>query len=84
MQPQELYDVFRQNLRIRRMELGFTQNELATRAGLEQPQVSELERGGTNPNLATIARLAEALDTTPSALLSSVIFEIKEKSLIPA
>ena len=48
----------------RRTALNLTQTELASRAGMTQPQVSKLELGGTVPTLPLLARLAEALDTT--------------------
>jgi ribosome-binding protein aMBF1 (putative translation factor) len=48
----------------RRTALGFSQSELAARAGMTQPQISKLELGGTVPTLPLLARLAKALDTT--------------------
>lgn len=48
----------------RRTALGLTQNDLATRAGMTQPQLSKLELGGTVPTLPLLARLAKGLDTT--------------------
>lgn len=79
MQASELESLFRRNLQSRRTELGLTQVSLAKRAGLPQPHISAIERGVMVPTLATLARLAEALDTTPSALLSSVGFASDEK-----
>jgi transcriptional regulator with XRE-family HTH domain len=74
MTGKDLESLFARNLRSRRAELGMSQVSLAERAGIPQPHVSALERGAMVPQLATIARLAEALDTTPSALISSVAF----------
>ncbi|MFD5282119.1 helix-turn-helix domain-containing protein [Streptomyces rubrogriseus] len=48
----------------RRIELGFSQTELAERAGMAQPQVSRMEGGDTVPTLPLLRRLAQALDGT--------------------
>lgn len=83
MQAQQLYEVFRTNLRTRREELNITQVALAAELGIDQTYVSDLERGRRNPTLATLAKIAEALDTTPSALLSSVLAVSEKKAPIP-
>jgi transcriptional regulator with XRE-family HTH domain len=72
MKPSELEGIFARNLHARRLELDLTQADLAGLTGLPQPHISALERGSMAPTLATIAKLAESLDTTPSALLSTV------------
>ncbi|WP_328815381.1 helix-turn-helix domain-containing protein [Nonomuraea cypriaca] len=46
----------------RRVALGLSQAELAERAGMTQPQVSRLETGGGNITVASLGRLAAALD----------------------
>lgn len=46
----------------RRVELGFTQAELAERAAMTQPQLSRLESGGATPTVPLLARLAAALN----------------------
>jgi len=84
MQPSELHAIFRTNLRTRRIELGFTQIMLAKVTGIDQVHISMLERGARNANLATLAKLAEALDTTPSAMLSGKVLEIHGKTAISA
>ena len=76
MTPTELRSVLARNLQSRRLELDLTQEQLATRAGLHQPQISLMERGLLEPELSTLARLAEALDSTPSALLSTALAAI--------
>lgn len=43
-----------------RTEAGISQTELARRMGVRQPYVSDLERGGRTPTLATLNRVAEA------------------------
>ncbi|MFF2085568.1 helix-turn-helix domain-containing protein [Nocardia sp. NPDC058176] len=49
-------------VRNRREELGLTQSELATRAGLRQPAVARFEAGGTMPTIPLLERLAAALE----------------------
>ena len=49
-------------IRERRLELGFTQVQLAQRAGLHQPDVSRLESGGGTPTIGMLDRLAHALE----------------------
>jgi transcriptional regulator with XRE-family HTH domain len=43
-----------------RAEAGMTQAELATRAGLSQSAVARLERGSSNPTIATLANVIAA------------------------
>jgi len=60
------------NVKQLRHRLGFTQTELAERAGLSQPQISNLESdGASNPQLSTIRRLAEALGVVSVDLLDT-------------
>ena len=47
---------------IRRARGAESQAALAERAGVAQPRVAEAEREGTNPTLATLVRLARALN----------------------
>ena len=45
--------------------------EVATRAGISQPFLSQIERGLSMPSMVTVYRLAETLDVTPGELLPS-------------
>ena len=45
-----------------RTQAGITQTELARRMGTTQPFVSDLERGGRAPTVATLNRVARATD----------------------
>jgi HTH-type transcriptional regulator / antitoxin HipB len=47
-----------------RLDTGLSQEELAQRAGMTQPALSRLERGGTVPTLAVLDRVANALQAT--------------------
>ncbi|MCL2030444.1 MAG: helix-turn-helix domain-containing protein [Oscillospiraceae bacterium] len=45
-----------------RKNSGLTQKELAERTGMAQGDISKLEKGGGNPSLKTLQRLAAAMD----------------------
>jgi DNA-binding phage protein len=46
----------------RRKALNLTQGELASRAGIEQSEISKLEGPEGNPTLKTLTKVADALD----------------------
>ena len=80
VQADELNLVFRKNVRARRKALGLTQDEIAERMNgkrkrrgpqVSAPYISDLESGKRVPYISTLAELAEALETTPDALLSA-------------
>ena len=48
----------------RRKQLGLSQTELAQRAGMSQPQISNIEGGDSIPTLPLLTRLAKALDAS--------------------
>lgn len=58
------------NVRRLRQERGLTQEQLAFEAQIDLTYVGGIERGKRNPSLLVIARIAEALRTTPTALVS--------------
>ena len=45
----------------RRESLGLTQTELAEKSGIDQGDISRIERGSTYPNEKTLIRLADSL-----------------------
>jgi ribosome-binding protein aMBF1 (putative translation factor) len=51
-----------QAIRERRLALGLSQTELATRAGMTQPALSRLEAGGVVPTIPLLERISIALD----------------------
>jgi len=61
----------RQISRLRR-QLGFSQEELAFRAGLHRNYVGSIERGEKSPTLHVIRKLAKALHKPASRLIASV------------
>ena len=60
------------NIRALRLEKGWTQEQLADRAGLASVQISRVERGAREIRLTTLVRLIEALETTPDQILDGV------------
>lgn len=48
-------------IHLRRVELGWTQQELAEKVGLHQESIARIENGGTVPRLDTVFKLALAL-----------------------
>ena len=61
-----------QRLRARRIELGLTLAQVADRAGLSLPYVSNLERGRGNPTTKALSAIAGALDVELGTLLGNV------------
>ena len=51
------------SIRARRVELGWTQAELAERSAVSQADISRLENGRLDARWSTIHRLSEALET---------------------
>ena len=60
---------FGRNLRAQRLKCQFTQEQLAEKADLDRTYISGLERGVRNPTITIVARLATALNVSPTALL---------------
>ncbi len=62
-------------VKVRREELGLTQEDLAHQAGIHRTYLSDVERGARNLSLLNIERLAAAL-----ALPISKLFQQVERS----
>lgn len=73
----ELYAVFRANVRALREERGWSQSELARRMGVRPSFVCDLENGRSRKNkplgvsLATVADVAKQLGVPPATLLTA-------------
>jgi len=52
------------HIRQLREELGWTQEDLAKRARIDQADLSRIERGGTDPRWSTVNRIITALGET--------------------
>lgn len=64
----EITAIFGANVRVARRKLGYSQEELALRAGLHRTYISAVERGRRNISLVAAARLAKVLGVTVSDL----------------
>ena len=57
------------NVRAFRLAKGWTQERFAEKSGFSQQYISGLESGRRNPTIVSLFELAQALGTTPEALL---------------
>lgn len=60
---------FGKNLRRLREAKGWTLEQMAEEAGMNELQAGHVERGASDPKLSTILKLARAFGMTPSELL---------------
>ena len=72
-------DRFSANLRRARQDAGISQEELAKRCEIHRTEVSLLERGGREPRLGTMVKLATALGTTPETLCAGIRWDAKKR-----
>jgi transcriptional regulator with XRE-family HTH domain len=63
---------FASNLRRLRDERGMTQEALSRTAAMEPAEISRLERGGRDPQLLTIVRLARGLGVAVADLVVGI------------
>ena len=73
-------DRFAVNLRRARDKAGISQEELANRCELHRTEVSLLERGGREPRLGTMVKLAAALGTTAEALCAGIAWDARKRA----
>ncbi len=66
----EVLQQFGSNVRKARLAHGWTQEDLAHKAGLASVQISRIERGTREIRLTTLLRLVSALELSPNELLS--------------
>lgn len=57
---EEAYNIAMQVIELREQH-GLTQAELAARCGMNQADISRIERGSTSPTVRTLQRIANAL-----------------------
>jgi transcriptional regulator with XRE-family HTH domain len=58
-----------QNLRVARLRLELTQEQVAERSGVHATEVSRIEAGKRDPKVTTVERLAAAVEVPPGRLL---------------
>ncbi len=73
MRPERLKKQFGRVIKRRRNEAGLSQNRLAVLAGIDRRYVALLERGGRNPSLVVMAKLAEALKIGLDELVAELL-----------
>ena len=59
---EQAYEIAMQVVALREQH-NLTQAQLAERCGIDQGDISRIERGSTNPTARTLQRIAEALDS---------------------
>jgi transcriptional regulator with XRE-family HTH domain len=67
-----LIEALGQEIKARRLELGLTQEDLATDIGIDRPFVSLMEVGKKQPSLSVLFRVALGLDLTLAELVGRV------------
>jgi transcriptional regulator with XRE-family HTH domain len=53
-----------------RRERGISQEELAHRSEIDRSYMSSIERGGQNPGIVSVARIAQAMEMTLTELMA--------------
>lgn len=74
MQPRDRFAI---NLRKARQRKEISQEELGFLCDLHRTEISLLERGGREPRLGTIVKLASALDSSPEELCTGIRWNTK-------
>ena len=69
-------------IKTERSVLGISQEELAERAGLHRTYVSDVERGARNPSIASVEKLARALQISVSRLFEQATDADRAKQLV--
>jgi transcriptional regulator with XRE-family HTH domain len=67
---------FALNIRERRLELGLSQEELASKSQLHPTHISKLERGKCNPLIPTVMKLLYALDVPIGRLYEGTAWNV--------
>ena len=68
----DILSTLAENVKYYRSHLDLTQEELATRAGINRSYLAGIEAGRRNISAKTIERLAKALEVSPADLLKSL------------
>lgn len=74
MQPRDRFAI---NLRKARQKVKISQEELGFRCDLHRTEISLLERGGREPRLGTIVKLAGSLGVSPEELCAGISWNMK-------
>jgi len=71
-EPHDARATFAQNMRRERLRVGLSQEELGFESDLDTSEISKLERATRDPRLATIVKIARALEIRPARLLDGI------------
>jgi transcriptional regulator with XRE-family HTH domain len=69
--PEEVNAAVGRNVRGQRIQLAWTLDDLAARSGVSKGMLSQIEQARTNPSVATICRLADALGVSVASLVEA-------------
>lgn len=70
--PSPAHEIIAANVKRLRDELGWSQADLAERAGIHRPNISSLERAASTITVLKLEKVAEALEVEPYELLMEV------------
>lgn len=59
-----------------RLQIGFTQDELAAATGIDSSNLRAYESGRAMPNIHSLVRIADGLGTPPGDLLDGLTLEL--------
>lgn len=62
-----------------RARIGISQEELAHRADVHRSFIARLEVAETQPSLAVLLRLADALETDPADVVKEIVKRLKQE-----
>jgi len=71
-----LHQTFCSNVRMRRVQLDLTQEDMAERLGISQPAYAAIESGRREPGISVIDKVAKALELPPALLLAPQEVEV--------
>lgn len=77
--PKAFYREVGQNVRMKREQLGLTQEALASQVALKRTSITNIEKGRQRLLLHTFVDIAQALSVEPALLLPAVIGGSKER-----
>lgn len=70
---------YRDRMKKARLELGYTQSELGTMAGVDKTSICAYEKGTRTPTLETFVALSHALNLEPNYLLGQDVPIVAEE-----
>ncbi len=69
------YEAMGQRIRVRRLEMGLTQEKLAEKAEVSTSHVGEIERGTSICSLAVLVNIANVLNLNLDTLVKGISYE---------